>query len=188
MSEEYDLFINGEPVHVVGLGTNPLLAVLRDELRLRGSRFGCGTEECGACMVLIDGEPSFSCTRAIETLAGKTVTTVEGLSRDGVLSPLQQAFLDEQAGQCGYCLSGILISATALLATNPRPTRSEIAAALDRHLCRCGVHNRIMRAVARAALASEASGQRGNSMVRAPDTRPEPGSSARAAAASGAQP
>ena len=145
-----DLFVNGTPVHVEGDGTKPLLSVLRNELGLRGSRFGCGTEQCGACMVLIDGEPSFSCTRAIESLAGKRVTTVEGLSPGGSLSPLQQAFLDEQAGQCGYCLSGILISAAALLARNPRPSRSEIAAALDRHLCRCGAHNRIMRAVARA--------------------------------------
>src|SRR5262249_27245521 len=150
VSEGYDLVVNGEPVHVDGDGTRPLLAVLRDELGLRGSRFGCGTEECGACMVLIDGEPSFSCTRTIESLAGKAVTTVEGLSSGDVLSPLQQAFLDEQAGQCGYCLSGILISATALLARNPKPSRSEIAAAPDRHLCRCGAHNRIMRAVARA--------------------------------------
>jgi nicotinate dehydrogenase subunit A len=156
VSEGYDLIVNGEPVHVAGDGTKPLLAVLRDELGLRGSRFGCGTEECGACMVLIDGEPSFSCVRAIESLAGKTVTTVEGLSPDGAFSPLQQAFLDEQAGQCGYCLSGILISATALLARNARPNRSEIAAALDRHLCRCGVHNRIMQAVARAAAATGA--------------------------------
>lgn len=145
-----DLFVNGTPVHVDGDGTKPLLSVLRNELGLRGSRFGCGTEQCGACMVLIDGEPSFSCTRAIESLAGKRVITVEGLSPGGSLSPLQQAFLDEQAGQCGYCLSGILISAAALLARNPRPSRSEIAAALDRHLCRCGAHNRIMRAVARA--------------------------------------
>src|SRR5262249_47220931 len=106
VSEGYDLIVNGRSVHVDGDGSKPLLAVLRDELALRGSRFGCGTEECGACMVLIDGEPSFSCARAIESLAGKTVTTVEGLSRDGVLSLLQQAFLDEQAGQCGYCLSG----------------------------------------------------------------------------------
>jgi nicotinate dehydrogenase subunit A len=156
MSGGYDLIVNGEPVHVIGDGAKPLLAVLRDELGLRGSRFGCGTEQCGACMVLIDGEPSFSCTRAIESLAGKTVITVEGLCRDGVLSPLQQAFLDEQAGQCGYCLSGILISAAALLARNPRPSRSEIATALDHHLCRCGVHNRVMRAVARAAAASGA--------------------------------
>ena len=150
MSNGYDLIVNGNSVHVQGDGTKPLLSVLRNELGLRGSRFGCGTEQCGACMVLIDGEPSFSCARAIESLAGKSVTTVEGLSPSGSLSPLQQAFLDEQAGQCGYCLSGILISAAALLTRNPTPSRSEIAAALDRHLCRCGVHNRIMRAVARA--------------------------------------
>ena len=150
MSDGYDLIVNGKSVRVRGDGTKPLLSVLRNELGLRGSRFGCGTEQCGACMVLIDGEPSFSCARAIESLAGKSVTTVEGLSPGGSLSPLQQAFLDEQAGQCGYCLSGILISAAALLARNPTPSRSEIAAALDRHLCRCGVHNRIMRAVTRA--------------------------------------
>ena len=93
-----DLFVNGTPVHVRGDGTKPLLSVLRNELGLRGSRFGCGTEQCGACMVLIDGEPSFSCARPIESLAGKRVTTVEGLSPAGSLSPLQQAFLDEQAG------------------------------------------------------------------------------------------
>lgn len=150
MSGGYDLTVNGKAVHVESDATTPLLSVLRGELGLRGSRFGCGTEQCGACMVLIDGEPSFSCTRAIESLAGKRVITVEGLSPGGSLSPLQQAFLDEQAGQCGYCLSGILISAAALLARNPRPSRSEIAAALDRHLCRCGAHNRIMRAIARA--------------------------------------
>jgi len=150
VSDGVDLIVNGKSVHVRGDGTTPLLQVLRNELGLRGSRFGCGNEQCGACMVLIDGEPSFSCARPIGSLAGKRVTTVEGLAAGGPLSPLQQAFVDEQAGQCGYCLSGILISAAALLARNPRPSRSEIAAALDRHLCRCGVHNRIMRAVARA--------------------------------------
>jgi nicotinate dehydrogenase subunit A len=151
LSGGYDLIVNGQPAHVECDGGKPLLDVLRGELGLCGTRFGCGTEQCGACMVLIDGEPAFSCARAIEGLAGKTVMTVEGLSAGGTLSPLQQAFLDAQAGQCGYCLSGILISAAALLARNPRPSRSEIAAALDRHLCRCGAHNRIMRAVARAA-------------------------------------
>jgi nicotinate dehydrogenase subunit A len=151
LSAGYDLIVNGQPAHVECDGGKPLLDVLRGELGLCGTRFGCGTEQCGACMVLIDGEPAFSCARAIEGLAGKTVITVEGLSAGGTLSPLQQAFLDAQAGQCGYCLSGILISAAALLARNPRPSRSEIAAALDRHLCRCGAHNRIMRAVARAA-------------------------------------
>jgi aerobic-type carbon monoxide dehydrogenase small subunit (CoxS/CutS family) len=151
VSGGYDLIINGTSVHVETDGTKPLLSVLRDELALRGSRFGCGTEQCGACMVLIDGEPAYSCARAIGSLAGKAVTTVEGLSANGALHPLQQAFLDEQAGQCGYCLSGILMSAAALLNRNPRPSRSEIAAALDRHLCRCGMHNRVLRAVARAS-------------------------------------
>ena len=150
MSDGYDLIVNGRCVHVQGDATKPLLSVLRNELGLRGSRFGCGTEQCGACMVLIDGEPAFSCAREIASLAGKAVTTVEGLTQNGAPHPLQQAFVEEQAGQCGYCLSGILISAAAPLARNPRPSRGEIAAALDRHLCRCGAHNRIMRAVARA--------------------------------------
>ena len=151
------LIVNGESVHVKTDGAKPLLSVLRDELGLRGTRFGCGTEQCGACMVLIDGEPAFSCARELASLAGKAVTTVEGLTQNGAPHPLQQAFVEEQAGQCGYCLSGILISAAALLARNPRPSRGEIAAALDRHLCRCGAHNRIMRAVARAGVAMEAS-------------------------------
>jgi nicotinate dehydrogenase subunit A len=150
MNSRLDFTVNGRSVHVDTEGTKPLLAVLRDELALRGSRFGCGTEQCGACMVLIDGEPSYSCTRAIESVAGRAVTTVEGLWSDGTLHPLRQAFLDEQAGQCGYCLSGILISAAALLARNPQPSQAEIAAALDPHLCRCGAHDRILRAVARA--------------------------------------
>jgi aerobic-type carbon monoxide dehydrogenase small subunit (CoxS/CutS family) len=151
------LIVNGKSVHVKTDGAKPLLSVLRDELGLRGTRFGCGTEQCGACMVLIDGEPTFSCARELASLAGKAVTTVEGLTQNGAPHPLQQAFVEEQAGQCGYCLSGILISAAALLARNPRPSRGEIAAALDRHLCRCGAHNRIMRAVARAGVAMEAS-------------------------------
>jgi nicotinate dehydrogenase subunit A len=145
-----EFILNGRPVHVDTDSTKPLLSVLREDLGLRGSRFGCGLEQCGACMVLIDGEPAYSCARAIEMLAGRTVITVEGLSRDGALHPLQQAFLEEQAGQCGYCVSGILISAAALLERNAKPSRAEVAAALDRHLCRCGVHNRIIRAVQRA--------------------------------------
>ena len=144
------LDVNGTHRETHAAGDTPLIYVLRNDFGLAATRFGCGTEQCGACMVLIDDEPSFSCARPIESLAGKRVTTVEGLASGGSLSPLQQAFVDEQAGQCGYCLSGILISAAALLTRNPRPSRSEIAAALDRHLCRCGVHNRIMRAVARA--------------------------------------
>jgi aerobic-type carbon monoxide dehydrogenase small subunit (CoxS/CutS family) len=143
-----DLTINGKSVRVASDGTTPLLSVLRDELGLRGSRFGCGTEQCGTCMVLIDGEPAYSCAREIASLAGRSVTTVEGLG--DMLEPLRHAFLDEQAGQCGYCLSGILVSAAALIARKPNPSRAEIAEALDRHLCRCGAHNRIMRAVVRA--------------------------------------
>ena len=127
--------------------------MLRDELSLRGSKFGCGTEQCGACMVLIDGKPEYSCSREISTVAGKAVTTVEGLPSNRALHPLQQTLLDEQAGQCGYCLSGILISAAALLAKNPRPSRADIIATLDPHLCRCGIHNRVIRAVQKAGAA-----------------------------------
>jgi nicotinate dehydrogenase subunit A len=151
MSGGYDLTVNGRSVHVGSDGTTPLLSVLREDLGLRGSRFGCGTEQCGACMVLIDGEPACACAREVATVAGKSVTTVEGLSSNGALHPLQQAFLDEQAGQCGYCLAGILVSAAALLHRTQTPTRAEIVTALDPHLCRCGMHNRVIRAVERAA-------------------------------------
>jgi nicotinate dehydrogenase subunit A len=151
VSGGYQLAVNGRSVDVDADGSKPLLAVLRDDLGLRGTRFGCGTEQCGACMVLIDGKPEFSCAREIATVAGRNVTTVEGLAKDGKLHPLQQAFLDEQAGQCGYCLAGILVSAAALLARTPKPTRADILAALDPHLCRCGMHNRVIRAVERAA-------------------------------------
>jgi nicotinate dehydrogenase subunit A len=149
----FDFTVNGRAVHVDADAGKPLLSVLRDDLGLRGTRFGCGTEQCGACMVLIDGDPACACTRGVDTMAGRAVTTIEGLARNGALHPLHQAFLDEQAGQCGYCLSGILISAAALLARNPAPTRADIVAALDRHLCRCGVHNRIIRAVQKAGAA-----------------------------------
>ncbi len=147
-----DFTVNERSVSVAADGSTPLLTVLRDELSLRGAKFGCGTEQCGACMVLIDGEPGYSCTREVGTLAGKSITTIEGLSHDGALSPLQQAFLDEQAGQCGYCLSGILIAATALLKKKPKPSRDDIVEALDPHLCRCGIHNRVVRAIQKAAV------------------------------------
>jgi nicotinate dehydrogenase subunit A len=145
--------VNGRSVQVDADGTMPLLSVLRDDLGLRGSKFGCGTEQCGACMVLIDGKPEYSCARELATVAGRNITTIEGLASGGTLHPLQQAFLDEQAGQCGYCLSGILVSAAALLAKNPKPSRGEIVAALNPHLCRCGIHNRVIRAVQKAATA-----------------------------------
>ena len=149
---QVDFSVNGKAVSVsLDNETTPLLNVLRNELGLMGTRFGCGLEQCGCCMVLIDNEPVKSCNREISTLAGKTVTTVEGLGTAARPHPLQQAFLDEQAGQCGYCLAGILISAKALLEKNPSPTRKEIALALDGNICRCGSHNRILRAVEKAA-------------------------------------
>ena len=153
MSSAFDLTINGRPLRVNAEEQATLLDVLRNDLGLRATRFGCGQEQCGACMVLIDGEPAYACTRLVSTLAGKRVVTVEGLAEDGALEPLQQAFIAEQAGQCGFCLSGILVSAKALLDRNPAPSRAEIAAALDKNLCRCGVHNRVIRAVQRAAAA-----------------------------------
>lgn len=147
------LTVNGRIVDVEAHESASLLDVLRNQLGLRATRFGCGLEQCGACTVLVDGEPVPSCTRLVTTVAGKSVTTLEGLGRDGALHPLQEAFLAEQAGQCGYCLAGILMAAKALLDRNRNPTRVEIAAALDGNLCRCGVHNRILRAVTRAAAA-----------------------------------
>ena len=148
----FDFFVNGRRVCVsLDIEETPLLNVLRNELGLVGTRFGCGLEQCGCCMVLIDGKPEKSCAKSVWSVAGKRVVTVEGLGTPEHPHPLQTAFLDEQAGQCGYCLSGILISAKALLDKNPSPTRAEIAAALDDNICRCGSHNRIMRAVEKAA-------------------------------------
>jgi nicotinate dehydrogenase subunit A len=139
--------VNGRDIDVAVDPSTPLLDVLRNTLDLKGSRYGCGLEQCGTCMVLVDDEPVFSCAREAGTVAGRRVTTVEALTGH----PLIEAFLAEQAGQCGYCLSGIVVSAKALLDRNPNPTRADIVAALDRHLCRCGAHPRIIRAVQRAA-------------------------------------
>ena len=146
-----DLVVNGQSVQVTAASTTPLLDVLRNQLGLMGTRYGCGLEQCGSCMVLIDGEPVYACSREVGTVAGRSVTTIEGLGDVAHLHPLQQAFLDEQAGQCGYCLSGIIISAKALLDRNPSPSRADIVAALDKHLCRCGAQARILRAVEQAA-------------------------------------
>src|SRR5947207_13129329 len=147
------LTVNGSAVSVSADGDTPLLDVLRNHLGLVGTKFGCGAEQCGSCMVLVDGTPEKSCGTALSTVAGKAVVTIEGLGTPEHPHPLQQAFLDEQAGQCGYCLSGILISAKALLDKNPSPSRREIALALDENICRCGSHSRILRAVERAAAA-----------------------------------
>jgi len=145
------LIVNGSAVSVTADGDTPLLDILRNHLGLFGTKFGCGQEQCGCCMVLVDGHPEKSCGKALSTVAGKAIATIEGLGTPDRPHPLQQAFLDEQAGQCGYCLSGILISAKALLDRNAAPSRAEIAEALDDNICRCGSHIRILRAVERAA-------------------------------------
>jgi nicotinate dehydrogenase subunit A len=152
VSKKFDFSVNGKPVSVsLDNEETPLLDVLRNEFDLFGTRFGCGLEQCGCCMVLIDGVPEKCCTKPVWSAAGKRIVTVEGLGNATNPHPLQQAFIDEQAGQCGYCLGGILIAAKALLDKNPAPTRAQIAAALDGNICRCGSHNRIMRAVEKAA-------------------------------------
>jgi nicotinate dehydrogenase subunit A len=154
MSAKIDFSVNGKAVSISPANEEtPLLAILRNELGLMGTRFGCGLEQCGCCMVLIDGSPEKSCAKPVWSVAGKKITTVEGLGTAERPHPLQRAFLDEQAGQCGYCLSGILITAKALIDRNPQPTRAQIAAALDGNICRCGSHNRILRAVGKAAAA-----------------------------------
>lgn len=145
------LNVNGSTVSVTADEDTPLLDVLRNHLGLTGTKFGCGQEQCGCCMVLVDGRPEKSCGKVLSTVAGREVVTIEGLGTRDRPHPLQSAFLDEQAGQCGYCLAGILISAKALLDRNPSPSRLQIAEALDDNICRCGSHNRILRAVERGA-------------------------------------
>lgn len=147
----FSFSVNGQLTNVDADDSTPLLYVLRDTLQLNSPRYGCGEESCGACCVLLDDKPVFSCTLPIAAVASRSVTTVEGLSQGGQRHVLQQAFLEFNAAQCGYCSSGILMSASHLLATNPAPTRAEIQAALDAHLCRCGAHNRVIRAILHAA-------------------------------------
>jgi len=151
MAKSFRLTVNGTATEVEADPDTPLLYALRNDLQLKGTRFGCGNGQCGACFVLIDGHPTPSCDTPLWSAVGKTITTVESLVSGGELHPLQRAFLAEQAAQCGYCTSGILMGAAALLRNNPRPTEAEVRAALDRNLCRCGSHNRMVRAVLRAA-------------------------------------
>ena len=140
------LTVNGKPVEVKASENTPLLYVLRNALGLVGTRFGCGSGQCGACFVMVDGKPIASCDLPSSFLENKTVTTVEGLN-----AKVQKALIAEQAAQCGYCMSGIIVSATALLARNSSPSEKEVKEALDKNLCRCGSHNRVVRAVMRAA-------------------------------------
>ncbi len=146
-----ELEVNGKRHSVSAAPDTPLLYVLRNDLGLVGSRFGCGTGQCGACFVMVDGKALPSCDTPLWSVVGKKVVTVEGLGTNGEMHPVQKALLAEQAGQCGYCISGIAVTAAAFLAQNRDPSVDEVKAALDRNLCRCGVHNRVVRAVLRAA-------------------------------------
>jgi nicotinate dehydrogenase subunit A len=151
MPEAIPLIINGQEHDITSDPATKLLDVLRGLLGLTGTHFGCGADQCGACNVLIDGHAVAACDTPLWAATGKEVTTVEGLGTPEKPHPLQRAFIAEQAMQCGYCASGVLISAAALLKANPHPTDAQVRAALDRNLCRCGSHNRIVRAVLRAA-------------------------------------
>ncbi len=152
-AETITFCVNGVQHSLAVPSDTPLLYVLRNDLRLKGTRFGCGLGQCGACTVLVDGRAVQSCDAPLWSVAGKRVTTIEGLGCAARPHPLQQAILDEQAAQCGYCVNGILMSAAALIAENGQPTEAEIRAKLDRNLCRCGTHARIVRAIQRAAKA-----------------------------------
>jgi nicotinate dehydrogenase subunit A len=151
MADRFTLRVNGEARSVTAEADTPLLYILRNDLELNGPKFGCGLAQCGACAVLADGAEIRSCVTPVSAAAGKEITTCEGLGTGRNLHPLQAAFVAEQAVQCGYCISGMVIAAAALLKRNPSPSRAEIVAALDGHLCRCGTHLRIVRAVERAA-------------------------------------
>jgi aerobic-type carbon monoxide dehydrogenase small subunit (CoxS/CutS family) len=146
-----ELNVNGEARPVDVAPDRPLLGVLRDDLDLTGAKYGCGEGRCGACTVLVDGEPVHSCLARVGAVAGKAITTIEGLAPGGDLHPVQRAFLDVEALQCGYCTPGMILAAVALLGREPRPDREAIVDALDGHLCRCGTQNRILAAVRKAA-------------------------------------
>jgi nicotinate dehydrogenase subunit A len=146
-----NLKVNGQFRRTNAKPDTPLLYVLRNDFTLNGAKFGCGLAQCGACTVLIDGKAKRSCQVSIESLGNSDIVTIEGLGTVGRLHALQQAFVDEQAAQCGYCTNGMIMAAKELLDRNPRPSENDVRQALAEHLCRCGAHNRIIRAVLRAA-------------------------------------
>jgi len=149
--KDYTLTVNGAPHDVRSEVDTPLLYVLRNQLGLTGAKLGCGLEQCGACAVLVDGEPRLTCATAAHDFTDKEITTIEGLAADGTLGRVQRAFVEEAAAQCGYCTPGMIIAVTALLDRHPKPTRAQIVAALRGHLCRCGSHARILAAIDRLA-------------------------------------
>lgn len=152
MSQIFQLTVNGNPEKVAADDPEmPLLYALRNDLELHGPRFGCGLGQCGACTVHIDGQAVRSCITPISAAVGHDIVTLEGLVQSGKLSPIQRAFIDEQAVQCGYCINGMIMQATAFVASNKQPSEDDIRQALANNLCRCGTHLRIVRAVKRAA-------------------------------------
>ena len=151
MSAEIELRVNGVKHKVEAQPDRMLLGVLRDELGLTGSKYGCGEGQCGACTVVLDGRPVRSCRMVLADCADKPITTIEGLEHDGNLHPLQQAFLDAGALQCGYCTAGMIMSSYALLAKRQSPTRQEMIQAMEGNVCRCGTYQRILTAISRAA-------------------------------------
>jgi nicotinate dehydrogenase subunit A len=146
------LHVNGEIHTIDAEPSTPLLYVLRNELGLHGPKFGCGLGQCGACMVHVDGRATYSCILPIAAVGARKITTLEGLLEEGKPNKLQQAFIDEQAAQCGYCISGMVMRAQALLLVNPHPTDDQIRKHMRPNLCRCGTHAAIMRAIKRAAV------------------------------------
>jgi len=146
-----ELDVNGKRHRVEAADDTPLLYVLRNDLQMNGAKFGCGLGQCGACTVMVDGQAVFSCITPIAALAGRRIRTVEGLGTAEKPGPMQQAFMQEQAAQCGYCIPGMMMRAQALLEANPGANEADIRKALAPHLCRCGTHMRILRAVGRAA-------------------------------------
>lgn len=145
------LTVNGHEHALDAEPDTPLLYILRDQLALNGAKFGCGLGQCGACTVMLNGEAVFSCLTPLLLAAGKEVTTVEGLGTEGSPGPMQRAFIEEQAAQCGYCIAGMMMRAQALLRKNSNPSDADIRTAMEPNLCRCGTHMRIMRAIKRAA-------------------------------------
>jgi nicotinate dehydrogenase subunit A len=162
------LEVNGQ-VHVIDVEpTRSLLSVLREELALTGSKYGCGEGQCGACTVMLAGHASRSCRTPVSSAVGKPVTTIEGLERDGRLHPLQQAFLDEGAMQCGYCTPGMIMAGVALLNATPSPSSDQIVAAMEGNVCRCGTYPRIVAAVQRAASGGRGVSPNGNARSARP--------------------
>lgn len=147
--------LNGKPTRLQVDGSRPLLWVLRADLGLTGTKYGCGAGLCGACTVILNKEATRSCQLTMQEVAGKEIMTIEGLAQNGKLHPLQQAFMEHDALQCGYCTSGMILNAYGLLLKNPRPSAAEIVAGMDDNLCRCGAHPRIVQAIASAAQATK---------------------------------